>query len=1105
MLQRNIYYIICIILFFSCKKKQVQNSRIRFEFLPPFKTGINFTNPVKNTQHLNILNYLYFYNGSGVAVADFNNDNLPDIYFTANQAPDKLYLNTGNLHFEDITEKALINNASGWTTGVTTVDINNDQLLDIYICKVGEYRSIKGNNLLYINQGTNEDGIPIFKEQSKQYGLDISAFSTQAGFFDYDKDNDLDLFLLNHSVHPNRNYGKGSKRKLKDSLSGDRLYENIDGKFVDVSEASGIFQGNIGYGLGVGIGDLNNDTYPDIYIGNDFFENDYLYANNTNKTFTELIHKESEKLGHTTHFSMGNSIADINNDGLMDVVSLDMLPEDLKTYKRSGKEFGYQTYSYYLKNGYAPQFMQNTLHINRGNFNFSETAYLSEVAATEWSWSPLVADFDNDGFNDLYITNGILGATNDMDFINFIANEEIQKKIETDFTKKELKFIDKLPKKKAPNYFFKNENGLQFKNVSDTWLPSNEDSYSNGASYADLDNDGDLEIVVNNINSNAYILKNNTVENQSEKSNYLKVHFKGHEKNNYGVGAKVTLYTNNNTLIQENYPTNGYLSSIPPALHFGLGEADLVDSLQVIWSDGKREVIKDIQTNGTITLHYAKAENFQEHKQQRKKTNKIQQKKKIGFRHKDNSPIEFNRDPLIPYALSNCGPGISVSDVNNDQLEDLFISGGKGQPSALLIQNSEGNFTAQQKELWSEDRLNEDISHDFGDINNDGYKDLIVVSGGNEFKSGKPIQPRLYLNKKGVFVKDVTQFNEIEVNGSKVKFIDFDDDNDLDICITSDVEKTIFGQSARQYLFENDGTGNFKDVTKTKAPDFQYIGNVKDVLFEDVNNDRKKDLIVVGHWMPVTIFLNTNNQFVKSDFKGLEKSNGWWNVVKADDFDKDGDLDLVVGNWGLNSRLQASEDSPLTLYNYDFDSNGRKEPIISYYYKGEETIFSSKEELSKQLPSINKKYLTHESFSNADFKEIFTPSLLKKAAKKRVYELGSCYFENLGDQQFKKHLLPNFAQISSVNEIFAYDFDNDSFNDLLFAGNNYELSTQLSKLDASHGEVFLNNQKGSFSFTPNYNFELQGTVQALKKIKIKDRIYLLVARNNDSISSYAIE
>ena len=1093
MLQRSVYFLISIVFFFSCKKDQTSNSQGMFEFLSSKNTGVDFVNSIENTSSLNILNYLYFYNGAGVAVGDFNNDGFPDIYFTANQTQDKLYLNTGDFKFEDITEKSLAINNSGWTTGVTTVDINNDGLLDIYVCKVGKYRTIKGTNLLFVNQGTDENGVPTFKEEAQKYGLNISSFSTQASFFDYDQDNDLDLFLLNHSVHPNRTYGKGAKRKIKDDLSGDRLYENHDGKFVDVSTESGIFQGNIGYGLGLAIGDLNNDSYPDIYVGNDFFENDYLYSNNQDKTFTELINQESIKLGHTTHYSMGNTIADVNNDGLMDILSLDMLPEDLDTYKTSGKEFGYQTYSYYLKNGYTPQFMQNTLHINRGNLNFSETAHMSGIAATEWSWSTLVADFDNDGFKDIYITNGILGATNDMDFINFIANDEIQKKIETNFTDKELKFIDKLPKKKTPNYFFKNENGLAFKDVTNSWLTNNEDSYSNGAAYADLDNDGDLDIIVNNINSEAYIIKNNT-----PKSNSFKVSFNGPQRNPFGIGAKVTLYIKDKVYTQENYPTRSYLSSVEPSLHFGTGESQEIDSIRVQWSDGKDQILRNTSET-SITLDYSEATKNTEVKTPATSANIIAE-----FRHKDNSPIEFNRDPLIPYALSNCGPDITVADVNNDGLDDFFVSGAKRQASSLFLQDKNGRFNEHQKELWSQTNLNEDIAQDFGDVNGDGFVDLIVVSGGNEFKSGKALRPRLYLNNQGTFTQD-TKFLDIELNASKVKFIDFDNDQDLDICILADAERTIFGRTPQQYLLENDGTGNFKDVTKTIAPDFQFVGNAKDFVFTDINKDGQKDLIVVGHWMPITIFLKQNNKFVKSKDNGFKKSNGWWNTIKAEDFDKDGDVDLIVGNWGLNSRLKSSHDAPITLYSYDFDNNGTKEPIISYFYQGEETTFSSKEELEKQLPIIKKKYVTHAAFADATFGEIFTSKALKKADKKQVFELASCYFENQGNQTFKKHILPYFAQISSVNDIFVYDFNNDSYLDVLIGGNNYEVSTQLSKLDASHGEVLLNNQKGSFSFADNLNFEIQGVVQSLRKIKIQNKTHLLVGRNNDSILSYDID
>ena len=944
------------------------NNNSLFVSVKKNKTQINFQNNLTSTADLNILNYLYYYNGAGVAAADFNNDGLADLYFTGNQTEDKLFLNVGELQFKDITTEAHINNPFPWTTGVTTVDINNDGFLDIYICKVGKHNSITGKNLLYLNQGLDKNGIPVFKESASLFGLDIVSLATQATFFDYDKDGDLDLFLMNHSLYPNSNYGKGVIRRQVDKMSGDKLYENKQGTYVDVSTQSGIFQGKIGYGLGVSIGDVTNDGYPDIYVGNDFFENDYLYINQKNKTFSEVISKDKTTLGHTTHYSMGNAIADLNNDSQLDIVSLDMLPENLTTYKTSGLEFPYQTYQYYLKNGYAPQFMQNTLHYNNGNGTFSETAYLSGIAATEWSWSPIVADYDNDGFKDLYITNGILGATNDMDYINFISNEKIQKQLATEKSQRNLELSKQIPQKKVKNYFYKNNQDKTFKNVTSTWA-SHGDSYSNGGTSVDLDNDGDLDLVINNINEDAFVLEN-TLDQNSQNS-YLKIKFKGNSTNIFGIGTTVKAYYQNKVIVEENYTTKGYLSSVEPKIHLGLGDAKVIDSLEIIWSTNAHETLRDIKSNQEIVVYYKNAlKNYSYEVLGKQPSFFVNKDSIVDFKHKDLQSLEFNRDQIIPYASTNLGPHIAVSDINNDGLEDFFIGGGKSQSSQLFIQNKKGKFTSEQSDTFKTDAIHEDVSAVLFDANGDNFKDLLVVSGGNEFKKGAPLQPKLYINYKGKFKRDTVQFKNIETNASKVSAIDIDNDGDMDISILSNMVPWQFGKTPTQYIFENDGQGKFKDVTLNFGIDFKESGNVTDIVWVDLNEDNFLDAIVVGYWMPIKVFMNDGKKLTLQKITQLQKTNGWWNSIKANDFDKDGDIDFIVGNWGLNTRLKATPNEPITLYSNDFDDNGTIDPVITHFYQKQETPFASKDELVKQIPFLNKKYLSYKDFANASFTDL---------------------------------------------------------------------------------------------------------------------------------------
>ncbi len=1088
-MKRSYWFIFGIILMMvSCSE---HSTKTLFVQKKSTKTGITFSNTLNPTPELNILNYLYYYNGAGVAAGDFNGDNLIDLYFTSNQGEDKLYLNKGQFKFEDITEAANIKNDSGWTTGVTHVDINNDGLLDIYICKVGNHGQIRGRNLLYINQGMDKNGVPTFKEEAQNYGLDFSGYSTQAAFFDYDLDGDLDMYLLNHSVNLNSAYGKGTKRKMVDSMSGDILYRNDDGNFVDISKQAGIFQGTIGYGLGLAISDINNDGYPDIYVGNDFYENDYLYINQKDGTFKEAISQDDTKMGHTTHFSMGNDIADVNNDGLADILSLDMLPEDLETYKTSGLEYPYPVYQQYLKNGYAPQFMQNTLHLNLDGQHFGEIANLSGIEATEWSWGALFADFDNDGFKDLFISNGIQGVTNDMDFINYISNEHIQKNIENGLSDKDMGLIDRLPSKKVPNYFYKNNGGITFSNVTATWSQKKA-SYSNGCAYADLDNDGDLDLVVNNVNEEAYIL-----ENTLDKGNSIKIKFDGPPKNLFGIGAKVIVFQKTKKAVQENIATRGFLSAKDNSLNFGIGKDSIIDSIQIVWPGGKYQTLHKVSANRTLTLSFKDATGSYYNNNPKQGESLFSAPfQKLDFTHQELLSLDFDRNALVPFSYSNEGPSISVGDVDNDGLDDIFISGGKRQASALFLQDQNGSFTQQQEELFELDALNEDIDHVLFDADNDGDLDLLVVSGGNEFTKGNPLVPRLYRNENGTSTKINDQFADVEINASKVGAVDVDNDGDLDVCITSNAVPTKFGETPKQYIFKNDGNANFTEITTTFSPDFETIGNVKDFVWTDLDNNGFVDLVVSGHWTPITVFLNNGKQLIKHENNGLEKTNGWWNCIKLGDLDNDGDQDILAGNWGLNTKFNASVERPITLYINDFDGNGSIETVVTYFHGDKETVFSSKDELVKQMPFLNKKFLFYKDFAKASLEELFGKEKLNQAVKKHVYLLKTSYFENDGNGHFSPRELPLMVQSSTVNDIFLEKTDKERINEVLMVGNNFEISTQLGRLDASHGLLLQSDEQGHLSWKQNLN--ISGAARKIGKINGNGDEKFIIILNNDA-------
>ncbi len=1016
-----------------------------------------------------------------------------DLYFTGNQVADHLYLNQGNMKFKEVSLEAGIDNASGWTTGVSFVDINNDGLLDIYVCKIGEYKGIKGANKLYVNQGVEASGLPRFKDEAEGYNLNIKSFSTQAAFFDYDIDGDLDMFLLNHSVNPNRTYGKGKLRMKPDSLAGDRLMRNDSGKFVDVSSEAGIFQGKIGYGLGLGVSDLNNDGYPDIYVGNDFFENDYLYMNLGDGKYKEVITEDETNLGHTTHSSMGNDLADYNNDGWIDIISMDMLPEELAAYKTSGQEHNNQIYNQYLKNGFRPQYMQNALHLNTGGLIFKETAHAAGIAATDWSWSPLFADLDNDGFKDVFITNGILGATNDMDFINFIANDKIQSRINQGMKEKDMEFTKDLPERKLPNYLFKNMGNLRFENTTALWF--NEiPSFSNGSSYADLDNDGDLDLIVNNVNSTAYIIENRTNSSLPE-NKYLKISFDGASKNKSGIGAKVQVYVDSLILTYENFLSRGYMSSVPPTFTMGIGPKETIDSVMINWPDGNIQIQKSLKTGQHIVF---------KHKDSKKPAGTksltsnalIAIEKDSEWKHHEPASYEFGREPLIPYSKGYDGPDVAVADINGDGLDDVYLCGGKNQAGILMIQGASGSWMkALQPEFEQRAESEETVSH-FFDADGDGDMDLITASGGNEAKNGSRLNPALYINQNGHFTFDIN-FPKIELNASDIVSADFDLDGDLDLILSSGAVPQQFARAPKQYVLFNMGQGRFDDVSNEFGAELEDIGLVDDLEALDLNGDNLTDLIVAGHWSPITILMNNGKKLVQQKNNGLENSNGLWNVIKAADLDQDGDLDLIAGNWGLNTRLKASAKEPLTVYLKDFDNNGKEEAIMTFYHEGIETVFSSKDDLSKQLSSLNKKFLSYGAFAQASVTDLFGENNLKEADKKEVYTLEHSYFINKGDNSFVQKALPFEAQTSSVKILYLHDFDRDGFTDLFLAGNDYDISTQLGRLDASHGEVLINTGKGSFYESKKIKPLIRGKARAVKAIDIGGEKHLIISRNNN--------
>jgi hypothetical protein len=1079
-----------------------------FDILTPEQTGIRFVNELTETLAMNGLFYEYYYNGGGLAIADFNNDGLQDVYFVANMHPNKLYLNMGNLKFKDVSEESGTDEHAGFSTGVTTVDINHDGWMDLYISNSGRFDPELLKHKLFVNQGVDKNGIPVFKEEGAKYNLDIALSSTQAAFFDYDRDNDLDLFLINHFPDIYNVTEIDKLLRKKSNITGDRLYQNQNGKFMEVSNKAGLKNNALSYALGLGISDLDNDGWPDVYVSNDYAGKDYLYMNNRNGTFTESI---DESVNHISFSSMGNYLGDFNNDGWSDIITLDMMAEDNYGMKASYGSMDLVMFETLVNLDQQHQYMYNMLQMNNGNFTpdkkpvFSEIAQLAGISSTDWSWGPLLIDMDNDGYKDLFVANGIKRDFINNDYLNYFE-KRYREVTETGMVNKNefvSSVLKQMPGRRKNNYFFRNKGDLTFEKMNGRWAKDML-SCSNGAAYADFDNDGDMDIMVNNSDGYAFLYRNKARE--IGLGNFLQFKLNGPMKNPLGIGTKIILKQNNQIQVQEQYLTRGFLSSISPVLHFGLGSDKTVPEIKVIWPDGKEKVIRNTSANQLITLSYTDAgPAIRENTSKPLLFSDITGSLRLAHRHEESVFNDFERETMLPHKMSDLGPGIAIGDVNHDGLEDFYIGGAKGYSGRLYIQTKTG-FTPSESQPWSEDLNCEDMKAVFFDADRDGDLDLYVVSGGNESEEGSAsLQDRFYLNTgSGIFKKVKDALPQIAVSGSCVKACDFDGDGDPDLFIGGRQKPGKYPMAVSSRILRNDsrpGKVQFTDVTSTVAPQLINLGMVTDAEFTDVDGDSKPDLVIVGEWMPVKILKNTGRDFKDiSESSGLSQETGWWNCVISADFDHDGHMDLVAGNLGLNYKYKATPEHPFELYAKDFDNNGKMDIVMAYYNNDTLYPLFGLKRSADQLPFIRQKFTTNNDFARATLSEVYGTENLNSALCLKARNFASCYLKNNGKGAFTVIPLPNPAQISAVNSIISDDLDGDGKLDLVIAGNLYGSEVETPRNDAGIGLFLKGDATGHFKSLParESGLFIPGDVRQIAMIhlgKEKSRA-ILVAKNN---------
>lgn len=1058
-----------------------------FELLSPDRTNITFDNALSEGTGINrnVLMYEYFYNGAGVAVGDLNNDGLEDLYFTGNMSYNKLYLNKGNMEFQDITQASgVAGRKNTWKSGVTMADVNGDRRLDIYVCYTGQLPLDRRIDELYINQGVDQNGRPVFKEQAQEYGLAQPHSSNKASFFDYDRDGDLDLFLLNHNVKSLPILDRENTKKQlakEDPVNGVRLYRNDNGRFTDVTEQAGIQSSTLMYGLGTGIADINNDGWPDIYIANDYSPPDYLYINNQDGTFTDKL---SDYMQHTSFASMGIDIADINNDALLDIYVLDMLPEDNRRQKILNSPNDWGEFEKNVDVGFHHQYTRNVLQLNNGNQTFSEISHLAGVAKTDWSWAPLAADYNNDGYKDLFVTNGNVRDVTNRDYIQY-ERSYIRQQGSNLQSSDVAHLLQQLPGIKLENYMFQNNGDLTFDDVSTQWgvdIPSN----SQGAAYTDLDSDGDLDLVTSNINDPAFIFENKSIERSDR--HYLQVSLEGTGKNTYGIGSKITIYTKEGRQYLEQMPMRGYLSSVSPVLHFGLGNHASVDSLHITWPDGRQQTLIDMAVDQKITLRQDEA-TTSDNVSPPSPPLFEPTTSPISFNHRLKPGInDFKRQPLMVNAKSTVGPILAKADLNADGLGDIFVGGGNGQAGQIYLQQSDGSFSLSSQSAFASAQSSTDADALFFDANGDGHSDLYVASSG--YGTYAPIDPalqdRLYLNDgQGNFANITDELPDMPVSSSTVTATDINNDGALDLFVGGYVIPGQYPKAPRSYILINNGNGSFTDQTSQMAPGLRETGMVSDAVWHDLNGDQTKELIIAGYWMPLSVYEITDGQLVDATETYFDRPYyGLWNDILLEDLNNDGRADLLAGNLGTNSRLHASEEEPAKLYYGDFDQNGSVDPILFYYTQGTSYPFATLPELSRQLPIMESRFSSNEQYGKATLKNIFTDEELEQAQVLNADHLQTTLFLHDESNQFVRSKLPVEAQFSPVFVSHTLDFNNDGFKDLFLGGNQNHSPIRFGKYDANYGMLFKGDGTGGFKYVPQHQsgFSITGDLRSVLQI-----------------------